>query len=59
MFQFNSYSELWMRFKLTDRGPQSLLFVAHFLVRGVDPAKDLGSVLQVVGGLSQVLLVAA
>lgn len=48
-----------VRFELTDPGPQNLLFLAHFLMRGMDQAKGLGIDFQVVGGLLQVVLVAA
>jgi len=48
-----------MRFELTDQGPRGLLFLAHFLLRVVNLAKGLGSVLQAVGGWSQVVPVAA
>ena len=48
-----------MKFELTDRDPRGLLFLAHFLVRAVNLAKGFGSVLQVVGEWSQVVLVAA
>ena len=31
-----------MKFELTDQGPQNLLFLARFLVRGLDQTKGLG-----------------